>query len=550
VPAAAGNPEPVAGVRAPVVGAGASSPARDDSAFVPTWIALALVLAVALGARLLALPGSTEGNMDPDSAHLLNVARCFQRGQGFSNPAAWPAWMKPERLPMPETFKEPGYPYAIACLTPLAGGAFRAGVLLSMLAGLVLPVALYALARNLRFERRAALLAALLVAANPLSIAMSARVMVDSIFPALITLAFAAAAWRPGDPARPRPAYSDAAAGALLGAAFLVRAQTLAALPALAVLLCIRGPLARGLRAFAVALGAAILVASPLLLRNLRLFGTPLYSDVTAYGIWPYVDTITFSHGLDHPPAPLAFALHHLPQVLRHMTQSAVRFVAYALPGDIAGNPAWVLPLVAGLALSLQRKRELAFAWVYLGVTTALVFAVLWDSRYFASTVPLWSLFTALGAAWIARALGTLPLGGRLRGRHLLAGAMVILLAVQTEAARRAVADLKPGEIGAARALASELRGRLAPNQSVMVVTTSFYSWFADRPTVHLVIADEAGFLATVRRLNVRLAALPTSRLEQFAARYPGGRLPSVLVFERSVPALDVTVFAVREPPR
>jgi 4-amino-4-deoxy-L-arabinose transferase-like glycosyltransferase len=418
-----------------------------------------------------------------------------------------------------------------------------------MLAGLVLPVALYVLARNLRFERRVALLAALLVAANPLSIAMSVRVMVDSIFPALITLAFAAAAWRPGDPSRTRPAYWDAATGALLGAAFLVRAQTLAALPALAVLLCVRGPLARGLRGFSVALGVAILAASPLLLRNLRLFGTPLYSDVAAYGIWPYVDTIAFSHGLDRPPAPLAFALHHLPQVLRHMMQSAVRFAAYALPGDIAGNPAWVLPLVAGLALSLPRKRELAFAWIYLGITMALVFAVLWDSRYFASTVPLWSLFTAMGAAWIAGALGELPLAGRLRGRHLLAGALVILLAVQTEAARRAVADLKPGEIGAARALAPELQRRLKPDESVMVVTTSFYSWFADRPTVHLVIADEPDFLATMRRLKVRLAALPSSRLGQFAARFPGGRLPAALVLERSDPTLDVTLFSVREPP-
>jgi len=451
---------------------GAGTRAGDDAAFPPTWIALSLVLALALGARLLALPGSTEGNMDPDSAHLLNIARCFERGQGFSNPAAWPAWMKPESLPMPETFKEPGYPYAIARLTPLAGGAFRAGLLLSMLAGLVLPVALYALARNLRFERRVALLAALLVGANPLAIAMSVRVMVDSIFPALLTLAFAAAAWRPGDPSRPRPVYWDAVTGALVGAAFLVRAQTLAALPALAVLLCFRGPLARGLRAFSVVLGVAILAASPLLLRNLRLFGTPLYSDVTAYGIWPYVDTIAFSHGLDRPPAPLAFALHHLPQVLRHMTQSAVRFAAYALPGDIAGNPAWVLPLVAGLALSL--RRDLAFAWIYLGTTMVLVFAVLWDSRYFASTVPLWSLFTAVGAAWIARALGALPLAARLRGRHLLAGALVILLAVQTEAARRAVEGLKPGEIGAARALAHELRRRLQPDESVMVVTTSF----------------------------------------------------------------------------
>jgi len=227
-----------------------------------------------------------------------------------------------------------------------------------------------------------------------------------------------------------------------------------------------------------------------------------------------------------------------------------VRFAAYVLPGDIAGNPAWVVPLVAGLLLTLPRWRDFLFAWVYAGATLVFIFAVHWDSRYFASTVPLWALVTALGAAWLAEALGPLPLAGRLRGGHVLAGALVILLGVQTEATRRVVREFRPGEIAAARALAPELRARLRPDESAMVVTTSLYSWFADRPTVHLVIADEANFLATVRRLKVRVAALPTSRLEQFAARYPGGHLPAALVFERADPALDVTVFSVQEPGR
>ena len=528
---------------------GAGAPGvRGGRASLPTWAALALVLAVALSARLAALPGSTPGTMDPDSAHLLNVARCFQRGQGFSNPAAWPAWMKPSRLPMPETFKEPGYPWAIARLTPLVGDPFRAALALSMIAGLLLPLALWALARNLGCGRRTSFLGALLVAANPLAIAMSVRVMVDSIFPLLITLAFAAAAWRPRNSAHPRPAAWDLAAGALLGLALMVRAQALVALLALALLLCARRPLARGLQSLSVALGAAILAASPFLLRNHRLFGTPLYSDVTAYGIWPYVDTIAFSHGLDHPPAPLGWALHHIPQVLRHMVESAARFAAYALPNDVAGNPAWVAVLGAGLLLSLARRRDFAFAWVYIGMTVTLVFAVLWDSRYFASTVPLWALFTAHGAAWLTRAIGGLPLAGRLKGAHLLAVGLVVLIAVQTEAARRAVRDVRPPEVEAARALAPELRARLAPDESAMVMTTSFYSWFADRPTVHLVIAGEPDFAATVRRLKVRMAVLPTDRLEQLAARYPGGHLPPELVFERSDPALGVTLFTLREP--
>ncbi len=58
-------------------------------------------------------------------------------------------------------------------------------------------------------------------------------------------------------------------------------------------------------------------------------------------------------------------------------------------------------------------------------------------------------------------------------------------------------------------------------------------------------IADEPRFDEVVERLRVRYAALPTSRLPEFAAHYPGGRLPAVLVPDHEVPALDLSVFRV-----
>jgi hypothetical protein len=162
--------------------------------------------------------------------------------------------------------------------------------------------------------------------------------------------------------------------------------------------------------------------------------------------------------------------------------------------------------------------------------------------------VPLWALATALGAAWLARPLADLELWGPLRGRHLLAAALAALCVVQTADARRDVGRLQPPEIEAARAEAPFLRARLAPDESVMVLTTSLWSWYLDRPSVHLVIADEARFLATVRRLKVRWAALPTSRIPTLAARFPGGRLPRALRLHHADPARDVTVFRVVDP--
>jgi hypothetical protein len=155
---------------------------------------LLLIGLVTLGTRLAVVPQSTELNMDADAPHFMNVARCFSRGQGFSNPSAWPAWMKPECLPMPETFKEPAYPWAIAKLTPLARGPFQAGQLISFLAGLLTPFLTWMLMRRLHPQILAAHIAGLMAAASPLLIAQSSRVMVESVFAAGLLLSLAR--WR------------------------------------------------------------------------------------------------------------------------------------------------------------------------------------------------------------------------------------------------------------------------------------------------------------------------------------------------------------------
>jgi hypothetical protein len=79
-----------------------------------------------------------------------------------------------------------------------------------------------------------------------------------------------------------------------------------------------------------------------------------------------------------------------------------------------------------------------------------------------------------------------------------------------------------------------------------MAINTSYYAYWVDRPAVYLVIAEPPRFMNEVRRLKVRYAALPTSRLAEIAARYPGGRLPAALLFDHADAATDVTVFRVR----
>jgi len=513
--------------------------------------ALVAIGALALIARLVVWPHSTEANMDPDAAHFLNIARCFERGQGFSNPAAWPAWMRPDSLPMPETFKEPAYPWLIAKLTPLAGGGFPAGKLISFLAGLLTPLFTWMLARRLHPDRGVALLAGVLAAASPLLIAQSARVMVESVFAAAFALLWVTLASRTAAPPfgwyRRRQLALDLAAGALAGIAFMLRAQTLLAAPAVLALILTRDSGRRALARVAVVLVAAIATASPFLLRNLRLFGSPFHSDISAFAMMAYMDYLDLRGGLTRPPAPIGWALAHPGAVLLHSAASALRFAVRTLPKDILGNPLWTVPLAAGLALSLARWRDWLFVYLYLGVTLPFIFAVNWDARYFASSVPLWCVLAASGAGWIANALGPAPLLGRLRGRHLLAGALVGLVLVQIAAARREVADQVAEENSNARAAAPFLREHLGPHEAVMCLTTSYYAWFADRPARFVVFADEPTLLDDLRHFRVRYAVFPTDSLAGIASRYPGGRLPAAFAPDHVDAAHDLTVFRVRD---
>jgi hypothetical protein len=123
------------------------------------------------------------------------------------------AWLNPASLPMPETLKEPAYPWLISRL----GVSFAAGQALSLLAGVLLPWAAYALGRRRALDRPTALLAALLVAASPLAMLQSVRVMVESLFALVVTSMFLFASRDLGAPGG-RPLWRDLVAGALFGA--------------------------------------------------------------------------------------------------------------------------------------------------------------------------------------------------------------------------------------------------------------------------------------------------------------------------------------------
>jgi hypothetical protein len=332
----------------------------------------------------------------------------------------------------------------------------------------------------------------------------------------------------------------------LFGLTFLLRAQAmLLLLPLLALLFERRAP-RRGFGGLAVFAATAVAVTSPLWLRNLRLFGTPLYSDVTTFALWPYVDHLTFSHGLEHPPAIVPFVLAHVPDVIRHMAESAVRFANDALPGHILGSVLWLVPLAAGVLLALRSPRPWVFAFLYLGGSLVFISALHWDARYFSSGTPLWCMLTASGAVFLARSMGEARLFGPVAVPALLSLTLLVAVLAQTWGARKVITGRPVHEVAAARKEAPFLRARLAPDESVMAITTSTWAWFTHRPSVHLVIADDARLRETFERLRVRYAALPTARLAELGARYPGGRLPDAFQLDHVDSATGFSMFAIR----
>jgi 4-amino-4-deoxy-L-arabinose transferase-like glycosyltransferase len=490
------------------------------------------VLATQLSANAVVDPA----HLTPDGAHFLDIARAIQRGQGFVTREDWPAWLDPPRLPTPEPFKEPGYPFAIAALAPLVGGILPAARGLSLLAGLLIPFATWALARRLWPDRRVAWVAALAAAASPVLIAMSAAVFAESTFTLLLTLAFAACAGA---------SLADAALGGLaLGLALLTRGQGLIAIPALAWLVASR-PGGRG-RRLALATAVAALTLVPYAMWNLRHFGAPGHRELAGMGVWPGADSFGLMLSLDRPPGALAYVIAHPAAFVHVYWNGLARFLRHTLQHHLLGQFLLLAPLALGVAVGLRRDGRLGPLALFAAPAVLLALSIDWYPRYFECVVPMLAIAVALGVVWAIDRVGDRR-WGPLAARHVVAlaaaGALVLaaVRGVQESPSPSAFAR----ERAAAEADAPWLRTRLAPGEAVMAEITAYWAWYADRPVVFPVVANRDRFEQVMRRFHVRVAALETARLDTLAARYPDRRLPEALRFESADSANGITFFRI-----
>ena len=141
---------------------------------------LALVVAVAAAANFVYFACSGGDYFYPDSATYLGPAKMLLSGHGFAS--------KPG---LPDVFRTPGYPLLLA----LFGARAVPVVVLQHLFNVALAAAIYLFA--LRRGRFVAIAAALLFALDPPSIHYANKVLTETLFTALLFVAFVMAGRRP-----------------------------------------------------------------------------------------------------------------------------------------------------------------------------------------------------------------------------------------------------------------------------------------------------------------------------------------------------------------
>lgn len=366
--------------------------------------ALAAPLAVALVLRLLGL--LHPHLIDTDGAYYGAVTRWFAAGHWAK--AFDPVW-------------PPLYPLLASGFVRLGVPVEAAGIAVSMLAGLACVVICAGLGRALGGER-AGTAAAWLAAVHPKLVTFSLQMLTEMSYAAFT----GATLWVLAARAPARPAARAAAAGALLGAAFLVRPEALALLvPVLAwCVLAPHGSAAprRGLRlARAAACGVAFAaLALPYVMRVSHLEGRVMPGEKGALNFYlTYRDayaadgiavrTADFaaitSPGTPRTPGEYhvgAFLRRHPGMVLRHSAANLPRALFDKLPG-LVGWPLFALALAGAWVRRRDPRLRVSMLWAAWILTIALSIAPIFlYRRFFIAAIPpciAWAA-VAVDAAW------------------------------------------------------------------------------------------------------------------------------------------------------
>ncbi|HVI17102.1 MAG TPA: glycosyltransferase family 39 protein, partial [Gaiellales bacterium] len=365
------------------------------------------------------LAAFTPGGLIVDENYYHRVANFVAHGMGYISPAAFDAGHS-----LPSAEKPPLYPLLLALETKLGGSSFHSHRLLGALLGAATIVLLGLVARRIGGPRLG-LIAAALIAVNPVLWRWDSQVLSEPLYAALLALLLLTACWE-----RERPGVRQSALlGVVVGLAGLTRPEALIFAPLLALLMLVWDRRAAVVPVAAMCAACAAVMA-PWVIRNWSAFDRPLISNQsgetiagancpTTYhgigiGFWD-VRCLTPIGSVTQDEAErvgaqrakgLRYARDHLGRVPLVLTARVGRTWGFFRPiaTDLQVTVAWVLLVLAIPGFVLLRRRGASLAILLLPAAVVTIASVLtfgWLRYRFGADIAL----TVLAAATVEAAL-------------------------------------------------------------------------------------------------------------------------------------------------
>lgn len=331
--------------------------------------------------------------------------------------------------------QHPFYPLLLSMIASREPMYFVSSKLVSLAGGLLLVVALFLVARSL-YGDAIAILAGTFLILNTTFLRMASHVACETFLMLFVVLSMYAS-FKCAEQAR----YWTWL-GVLAGLAYLTKGTGLLLIPSIMLLACLQYGWAVGKsRHFWMFAGMFLIVVSPLLMRNMIVYGSPFYSGPNGVGLWmdtwwdsynPTMGTIVqypeVVWQFVNPPSMSTYLQSHsINDVIARLTsglRGEFRLLVASLNTILPGPPLGAIMLIlSAIGLATETKKERAAFVVVLFAAFFLPFSWFYQvapaTRYLAPLIPVLCLYSAGGVLWILAKLTT-TLRGPLADKDLL----------------------------------------------------------------------------------------------------------------------------------
>lgn len=465
-----------------------------------------------------------------DPSYLWIVARNVLLGNGFVNDAHWLVFLDPDTLPIPYHNAQPLFSFLTATLARTGLDVTTAGYVVNAVGGVALVFAVAWLLRAFQVTWAPALAVGLVVSLFQPVGSLTFIYGTNALTMLFATLCFAAAL--------SEVRFSAVWTGVFFGLAWLSRGDAILILPALGLALWVRHGLLDAVKRLVVVGAAAAVVASPWLVHQWSVWGSPMRSDSSYYlvqdylaikvrgiTVWQYWHSPIVPEGLLSAVSadPVGFTLHTLegvPRVILHtLSDWAVLSPFVALVLAVLGG--------AGVVVLWRTHRWALMVFAVLGATHTALWAIrslTYETRYFSILAILFAVICCAGFV---------DLAGRLRrsrwpsaGPALLAAATAVAVLVPTVQSTLSLFGPNP-ELLEHEAFYRSVDALAEGDGPVVVGDKPYYfTQMTLRSSLSIPYADDDYLRSYMEKYGARYVALTDEELESW---HPEWRDPSGL---------------------